>query len=61
MPLYKTEGWFGLLFKAGGGGIWGKKDQLRMYPADGTMDDAINLSGEWRYKVAAVKPPPALN
>ncbi len=46
---------------AGGGGIYGKKEQLLVYPADGNMADAINLSGEWNYKVAAVKPAPAVN
>lgn len=39
---------------AGGGGIYGKKNQLKLY-AEGSSD-TINLSGEWLYKVAAIKP-----
>lgn len=44
---------------AGGGGIYGKPGQLKLY-AEGE-NDTINLSGDWLYKVAAVKPPVATN
>lgn len=44
---------------AGGGGIYGKPDQLKLY-AEGEKD-TINLSGDWLYKVATVKPPVATN
>lgn len=42
---------------AGGGGIYGKKDQLKLY-AEGSTD-TIDLSGDWLYKVQAIKPPTA--
>ncbi|MDQ6763742.1 MAG: hypothetical protein M3015_14095 [Bacteroidota bacterium] len=45
----------------GGGGIYGKREQLLLYPADGNVSEAINLSGEWNYKVAATKPAPAMS
>ncbi len=45
----------------GGGGIYGKPNQLRIYPADGNPSGAVSLSGNWNYKVAAVKPPPAMS
>lgn len=45
----------------GGGGIYGTKEQLRIYPADSNITNAINLSGEWNYKVAAIKPPPDIS
>lgn len=38
----------------GGGGIYGKKEQLKLYAEGG--NDTINLSGNWFYKVQAVKP-----
>ena len=44
-----------MIDNAGGGGIYGKKNQLKLY-AEGSSD-TINLSGEWLYKVAAIKPP----
>jgi sialate O-acetylesterase len=44
----------------GGGGIYGKPDQLHIYPAGGNVSDAISLTGNWNYKVAAVKPPPSM-
>ena len=40
----------------GGGGIYGKKEQLNIYPADGNASGGINLSGDWLFKIAAVKP-----
>jgi sialate O-acetylesterase len=40
----------------GGGGIYGKKEQLNLYPADGNVSNGINLSGDWLFKIAAVKP-----
>ncbi|MEP6682618.1 MAG: sialate O-acetylesterase [Parafilimonas sp.] len=40
----------------GGGGIYGKKEQLNIYPADGNASAGINLSGNWLFKIAAVKP-----
>jgi sialate O-acetylesterase len=46
---------------AGGGGIYGKPEQLRIYPAGSNVSDALSLSGNWNYKVAAVKPPPAMS
>jgi sialate O-acetylesterase len=45
----------------GNGGIYGKPEALHIYPVGGTVADAIPLSGNWNYKVAAVKPPPAMN
>ncbi|MFT4152974.1 sialate O-acetylesterase [Parafilimonas sp.] len=42
---------------AGNGGIYGRPEQLRLYAEGG--HDTINLSGDWLYKVAAVKPPVA--
>jgi sialate O-acetylesterase len=39
---------------SGGGGIYGKPEQLKMYVDGGS--DTVWLSGDWLYKVAAVKP-----
>ncbi len=43
----------------GNGGIYGKKDQLRVYQAGSTAGDGIDLSGDWFFKIAAIKPQPA--
>ncbi len=32
----------------GGGGIYGKPEQMKIYPAD-QLDEKINLAGEWKY------------
>ena len=40
----------------GDGGIYGKKDQLRLYPAGSSANDGIDLSGDWSFKIAAIKP-----
>jgi len=46
----------------GNGGIYGKKEQLRLYPADGNVTDGgIDLSGDWLFKIAAVKPKAAMS
>lgn len=39
----------------GGGGIFGKPQQLKLYQEGSS--DTLWLSGNWNYKVAAVKPP----
>lgn len=46
---------------AGNGGIYGKKEQLQLYPADENVNAGINLSGNWLFKIAAVKPKPAMS
>lgn len=38
----------------GGGGIYGNKDQMKLYPANAKTD--ISLAGNWRYKVDIKKP-----
>ena len=38
----------------GGGGIYRKKTQLKLYSESG--DDSIDISGDWLFKIAAVKP-----
>jgi sialate O-acetylesterase len=45
----------------GGGGIYGKKEQLRLYPADRNVNDGIDLSGNWLFKIEAAKPKPAMS
>ncbi len=37
------------------GGLFGKPEQLKIYPKD-EVDKAISLAGEWRYKIAAYFP-----
>ena len=41
---------------AGNGGIYGKKEQLRLYPSDNANANGIDLTGDWLFKVAVVKP-----
>lgn len=45
----------------GDGGMYGKPHQMVLYPVAGTLAAAISLSGEWYYKLAAIKPKPLLN
>ncbi len=45
---------------AGNGGIYGKKEQLQLYPVDGNVNDGINLSGDWLFKIEVVKPKAAM-
>ena len=40
----------------GGGGIYGKKEQLNIYPVNANASTAINLSGDWLFKIGTVKP-----
>ncbi len=39
----------------GNGGIYGAKDALNIHLAGSSSDEAINLSGNWKYKIAFVK------
>jgi sialate O-acetylesterase len=43
----------------GGGGIYGKKTQLKLYSE--TASDSIDISGDWLFKIAAVKPSSGLS
>jgi len=45
----------------GSGGMYGKAEQMVLYPETGTAASGIKLNGEWQYKLAAVKPKPVLN
>ncbi|MBZ4191357.1 sialate O-acetylesterase [Niabella beijingensis] len=45
----------------GSGGMYGKAEQMVLYPAGGVAASGIKLNGEWQYKLAAVKPKPLLN
>ncbi|MEH6309051.1 sialate O-acetylesterase [Olivibacter sp. CPCC 100613] len=45
-----------IIDNGGNGGMYGKKEQMILYPADGKKAEGIRLSGDWRYKVAATKP-----
>lgn len=45
----------------GSGGMYGKAEQMVLYPKTGTAASGIKLNGEWQYKLAAVKPKPVLN
>ena len=45
---------------AGNGGIYGKKEQLKLYPAGWNVNDGIDLSGDWLFKIEAIKPKPAM-
>lgn len=45
----------------GNGGLDGKKTQLKLYAADGNASDGIDISGDWYFKIAAVKPIPAMS
>ncbi|MFT3903005.1 MAG: sialate O-acetylesterase [Niabella sp.] len=45
----------------GDGGMYGKAEQMVLYPATGSRSSAISLSGEWYYQLMAVKPKPRLN
>jgi len=42
-----------VLDTGGGGGIYGRPEQMRLKPAGAGEDTAISLAGKWRYKVAA--------
>ncbi|MEO8108638.1 MAG: sialate O-acetylesterase, partial [Ginsengibacter sp.] len=44
-----------IIDNGGNGGIYGKKEQLNIY-ADGNVSNGINLSGDWMFRIAAVKP-----
>lgn len=46
---------------AGNGGIYGKKEQLKLYPAGWNVNDGIHLSGDWLFKIEAIKPKPAMS
>lgn len=46
---------------AGNGGIYGKKEQLKLYPAGWNVNDGIDLSGNWLFKIEAIKPKPAMS
>ncbi|MGF7231305.1 sialate O-acetylesterase [Arachidicoccus sp.] len=39
----------------GNGGIYGEKDALNIYPAGSSSNNGINLSSNWKYKIAFVK------
>ncbi|MEO8712016.1 MAG: sialate O-acetylesterase [Parafilimonas sp.] len=45
----------------GGGGIYGKKEQLKLYPVADNINNGIDLSGDWVFKIAAIKPKPAFS
>ncbi|GAB3431260.1 sialate O-acetylesterase [Niabella aquatica] len=45
----------------GDGGMYGKADQMVLYPAAANNASGISLSGEWYYSLAAIKPKPLLN
>jgi sialate O-acetylesterase len=44
----------------GNGGIYGEKELLKVYPANGSPEQGISLAGEWRFAIKAVKPRAAL-
>jgi sialate O-acetylesterase len=46
---------------SGGGGIYGKKEQLKLYLAADDINNSIDLSGDWVFKIAAIKPKPAFS
>ena len=39
----------------GNGGIYGKKEMLKIYPVGTSPDQGISLAGDWKYKIAFVK------
>ncbi|MDX9911904.1 MAG: DUF1080 domain-containing protein [Phycisphaerales bacterium] len=42
-----------MLDTAGPGGINGKKEQMRLAPADASVGGAVSLAGEWRYRAGS--------
>ena len=45
----------------GDGGMYGKPEQMVLYPATGSSSSGISLGGEWYYQLTAIKPKPRLN
>lgn len=39
----------------GNGGIYGKKEMLKIYPSGASPDEGISLAGDWKFKIAFVK------